>query len=51
MSAKDRKVIQVSEPVWARLAQLQQERQAELKRQVSYSEVIERLLESAAVTS
>ena len=49
MSAKDRKVIQVSEPVWRRLVELQTERQAELKRQVSYSEVIELLLAEWAV--
>lgn len=51
MSTKDRRVIQVSEPVYLRLTEMQRERQDQLKRQVSYSEVIERLLENAAVPS
>jgi len=44
VSAKDRKVIQVSQPVYLRLTAIQNDRQALLKRQVSYSEVIEQLL-------
>jgi hypothetical protein len=45
VSTADRQVIQVSEPVYRRLTDLKVRRQEELKRLVSYTEVIELLLE------
>lgn len=45
MSANDRKVIQVSKPIHERLIEIQQENEERLGRQVTFSEIIERLLE------
>jgi hypothetical protein len=40
-SITERRVIQVSGPIFAQLAKLKAERKAELGRDVSYSEIIE----------
>ena len=45
--AADRSPIQVSQPVFDRLAAMKEERQQQLHRQVSFTEVIEQLLEKA----
>jgi hypothetical protein len=42
----DRTVIQISRPVYDQLTAIQRERQAALKRKVSYTEIIEDLLEN-----
>lgn len=47
VSYAERAVIQVSKPLHDRLAELKREQQDRLKRQVSFSEVIEQLLEKA----
>ena len=47
--AAERAPIQVSQPVYNRLIALKEERQLELRRQVSFTEVMELLLEKAGV--
>jgi hypothetical protein len=51
--AEDRQIIQVSGPVYQQLTDIKEERKKQLKRQVTYSEVIEgllRLLDSAVIS-
>ena len=45
--AADRSPIQIAQPVYDRLTAIKEERQQLLHRQVSYTEVIEQLLEKA----
>ena len=46
MKYAERAVMHISKPVHDRLTELKNEQQDRLKRQVSYSEVIEQLLEA-----
>jgi ABC-type oligopeptide transport system substrate-binding subunit len=47
----DRTVIQVSRPVYDQLTAIQRQRQDRLKRKVSYTEIIEDLLDAAEEAS
>lgn len=47
MKYADRAVMHISKPVYAKLNALKQQQQQQLKRQVTFSEVIEQLLEKA----
>lgn len=45
MSYAERMVIQISKPLHDKLTEIKRQQQAQLKRQVTFSEIIEQLLE------